>query len=115
MYAKYKQAAISSKKVAPVMDLIRGKLLEEAKVTLAFDKTKAAKMLLKVLRSVEASAVNNNNLSSEKLYVSEVWVGEGPTRKWGRFAGRGRYSRIMKRTSNIYIGLSEREQAKKPK
>ena len=112
VYAKHNQATISPKKVAPVMNLIRGKPVYEAKVTLAFDKTKAAKLILKVLKSAEANAVNTKNLKGDKLYVSEVWVGSGPSRKWGRFAGRGRYSRILKRTSNICIGLSEKEQAK---
>jgi len=108
VYAKHKTARISAKKVAPVMDLIRGKGLIEAKVTLAFDRTKAAVLLLKLLRSAEANATNNRKLDSSKLFVSEVWVGPGPTYKRMRLVAKSRVSPIMKRTSNIYVGLSER-------
>ena len=108
VYANHKMARISAKKVAPVMDLIRGKGLQEAKVTLAFDTTKAAVLLLKVLKSAEANASNNRKLDLSKVYVSEVWAGPGPTYKRMRLVAKSRVSPIMKRTSNIYVGLSER-------
>ena len=67
VYAKHMKARISPKKVAPVMDLVRGKPVEEAKLILAFDRTKAAALVLKVLKSAEANAVNNNKFEKENL------------------------------------------------
>ena len=105
--AKYIKAKISPKKVAPVMDLIRGNRILDAKVKLAFDRSKAAKMVLKVLKSAEANAINNNNLKSDILYVSEAWVGSGPMMKTGMAGPKGRSRPILKRSSHIYVTLSD--------
>ncbi|NMB69963.1 50S ribosomal protein L22 [candidate division WWE3 bacterium] len=109
VYAKHLKARISPKKVAPVADLIREKPLQEAKVILAFDSTKAAEILLKLLKSAQANATNNAKLSDKNLFVSEVWVGAGTTYKRMRVGSRSRSAPIFKRTSNIYLGLSERK------
>ena len=53
------------------------------------------------------------NLKEEDLYFYETYVGQGPVRKSGRFAGRGRVSPILKRSSHIVVGLSERENGAK--
>lgn len=108
IYAKYMKARISPKKVAPVMDLVRGKNLEEAKLLLTFDPTKAAKMILKVVKSAEANAVNNNKLDKSDLFLSELWVSGGPVFKSGQFIAKGRFNPLLKRTSHIYVGLSKR-------
>ena len=108
VYAKHLGARISPKKVAPVADLIRGKGVKDAKVILTFDTTKGSDMILKVLKSAEANAKHNNQLANDKLFVSQVWVGPGPTAKRGRIVAKSRMSPILKRTSNIYVGLSER-------
>jgi large subunit ribosomal protein L22 len=109
VYAKHLKARISPKKVAPVMDLIRGKGVNEAKVILSFDSTKSAALLLKVLKSAEANAKNNNKLDPEKMFVSEAWVGAAAMIKRMRIVARSRTNPILKRTSNIYLGLSERK------
>jgi large subunit ribosomal protein L22 len=109
VYAKHLKARISPKKVAPVADLIREKTIQEAKVILAFDRTKAAEMLLKILRSAQANAKHNAKITEKNLFVSEVWVGPGPTYKRMRVGSRSHSDPIMKRTSNIYLGLSERK------
>ncbi len=108
VYAKHMRARISPKKVAPVMDLVRGKNLEEAKLVLSFDRTKAASLLLKVLKSAEANAVTNSKMDAKDLFLSEVWVSGGPVNKSGQFVGKGRFNPILKRTSHIYVGLSQR-------
>ncbi len=108
VYAKYMTAKISPKKVAPVMDLVRGKPLKDAKVILAFDPTKAAKMILKTLKSAEANAVNNSKFNKDALFLSEIWVSGGPVQKSGNFVAKGRFSPILKRTSHIYVGLSQK-------
>jgi len=104
--AKHKFARLSPKKAAIVMDIARGKSLEKAKVALAFDKTKAAKMILKVVKSAEANAVNNEKLNPTELYISEIYVGPGPMYKRAKMGAKGRIDPILKRTSHIYIKLS---------
>jgi len=99
------------------MDMVRGEALEKAKATLAFDSTKAAKMILKVVRSAEANARNNLNLEAKTLYVSDMYVNPGKFQKTGRPGSRGRFNPILKRTSHIVVGLSslaEPQKEKKP-
>jgi large subunit ribosomal protein L22 len=109
VYAKHKSARISPKKVAPVMDLIRGKDLKEAKIILALDLTKASDLIAKVLNSAEANARNNLDLKAVDLYISEAKVDGGRTMKRGRIIARSRLNPILKRTSHITLGLSEKE------
>lgn len=109
VYAKHIAARISPKKIGQVTDLIRGKGLQDAKVALTFDPTKGAEMLLKVLKSAEANAKNNAKLDIASLYVADVWIGPGPMAKRGRIVAKSRISPILKRTSHIYVGLSERK------
>ena len=108
VYAKYNNAKISPKKVAPVMDMVRGKSVEQAKMLLAFDTTKAAVMILKALRSAVANAKNNKNLKPENLYVTDLRVDGASFRKSGQFVSRGRFNPILKRYSHITVGLTER-------
>ncbi len=103
---------ISPRKARLVVDTIRGKDLDEAERILDFSDRAAARVISKVLRSAAANAENNNGLSPESLYVSKVFVDEGPTLK--RFIPRahGRATRINKRTCHITVVLDEREPEK---
>jgi large subunit ribosomal protein L22 len=106
--AKLMKTRISPKKLGPVVDLIKGKSLTDAKIALKFDSTKAAKILLKVLQSAEANALTNHKMAKENICIDQIWVGQGPVTKSGQFVGRGNFHTILKRTSNIYVNLKER-------
>jgi large subunit ribosomal protein L22 len=108
VYAKWKNARISPKKVAPVMNLVRGKSVRDAKIALHFDTTKAAAMILKTLVSAEANAKNNESLKSSELYVADIRVDGGRVFKRGRIVAKSRFSPILKRTSHIIVGISEK-------
>jgi large subunit ribosomal protein L22 len=105
--AKYMGARVSPKKTALVLNLVRGKNLEEAKVILAFDKSKAAGMILKVVKSAEANAINNNKLDKSKLVVEKIWVSGAPTQKRMQPGAKGQADPRLKRYSHIYVVLSE--------
>lgn len=113
VYAKLNRATVSPKKMAIVMDLVRGKNVHEAKLILAFDPTKSAHLLLKTVKSAEANASNNNKLNPSALYISEMFVNTAPVRKWGRPGSKGRFNPIIKRRSHIVVGLSEKKDLKK--
>lgn len=106
VYAKHNNAQISPKKVAPVLNLVRGKGVEEAKVILSFDRTKAARLTLKVLNSASANAKNNLNIDPNSMYLSDLYVDPGKMGKRWRPAARGRISPILKRSCHITVGLS---------
>ena len=106
-FATHQNADVSPKKLGVVMNLIRGANLEKAKIILTFDKTQAAKMLLKVLKSAEANAKNNHGLNPDNMYVSDLWTGQAKPARRPNFGARGRYSLKVTRKSHIYVGLSE--------
>lgn len=108
VYSKAKYVRTSVKKTNPVMKLIRGKSVAEAKRVLEFHPTKASDLILKVLNSAVANARHNLSLSEKDLYISEIFVNEGPTLKRGRIVARSRFSPIFKRTAHLVVGLSER-------
>ncbi len=103
-----KQTRISPIKARLVIDLIRGKDVSEAKTILVNYNTKASKMILKVLDSATANAVNNNKMDEMKLFVSEARVDAGPVMKRIMFDSRGYIGHKDKRTSHIVISVKER-------
>ncbi|MCS7149900.1 MAG: 50S ribosomal protein L22 [Caldimicrobium sp.] len=111
--ATAKFVRISPYKARLVMDLIRGKSVQEALNILNTTPKGASSMIKKVLLSAVANAENNYSMNADKLYVARAIVDEGPRLKriWPRAWGRA--SRIIKRTSHFTIELEEREEKNK--
>lgn len=107
--AVVKYARISSRKVKIVLDLIKDKGIDEAYAILKFTPKAASEVLLKLLKSAEANAVNNNGLSHDDLFVAEAFATQGPTLKRIMPRAQGRAFRIQKRTSHITLVLKERK------
>ena len=104
--AKY--VKMSSSKVKPVTDLVRGKNLSEALTILKFTPGKCAERVEKVVQSAAANAENNHSMDVSKLYVAEIYANQGPTLKRWRAGAQGRAGRILKRSSHIGVTLKER-------
>ena len=98
---------LSSRKVKIVIDLIRGKSVEEALAILAYTPKAAAPVVEKLLLSAIANAENNLSMNRDDLYVAEVYANQGPTYKryWAR--SHGRADVILKRTSHITVVLDQ--------
>lgn len=105
--AKARYVRIAPRKVKLVIDLIRGKSVEEATAILMYTPKGASEVVEKLLRSAIANAENNQGLSRDKLFVAEVFADQGPTLKRFRPRAQGRASRINKRTSHITIILDQ--------
>ena len=105
-HAKY--VRISSSKVKIVIDLIRGKKVDDALAILQFTPKAAAPVVLKVLNSAIANAVNNNELDRKELYLAEVYANPGPTLKRFVARSRGSASPMLKRTSHISVVLDQK-------
>ena len=86
-----------------------GKDVSEAAAILVNTRKAASETLIKLLKSAIANAQNNFEMDVDKLYVSQVFVGPGPTMKRMMPRARGSADRILKRTSNITLALSEKE------
>ena len=104
--AKYLR--MSPTKLAPVADMVRGKDLAEALTILKFTPGKSATLVEKVVQSAAANAENNHEMDTDKLYVAEIAVNQGPTMKRWRAGSQGRASIILKRSSHIEVVLKER-------
>ena len=105
--AKYRRANISAQKVRLVADQVRGMNVEQAEQLLTFSPKKAAHIIKKALMSAVANAEHNNGLDVDELYVSAIFVDEGPTLKRGRARAKGRGTQILKRTSHITVKVAE--------
>mgnify|MGYP001325519057 CR=1 FL=1 len=104
--AQIKYVRSSAYKVREVLNLIRTKSFSEATDILMFSERRISDTVQKCLNSAAANAENNDNISSEELYVSACYADEGPTLKRWRPRARGRATRIRKRTCHITIILS---------
>jgi large subunit ribosomal protein L22 len=93
----------SAFKVREVLDLIRGKSVEDARGILRFGERGPTEPILKLLNSAAANAENNLSIPDDELYVAFCYADEGPTLKRWRPRARGRATRIRKRTCHVTI------------
>ena len=101
---------IAPRKARIVMDLIRGKNVDEALSILRFTPKRASAIIAKVVNSAISNAEHNYELNRGELYINKGYVDEGPTLKRFRPRAMGRAARINKRTSHITVVLREREE-----
>ena len=106
--AKLRYAGISPQKARLVADQIRNMPVEQALNLLTFSRKKAGAMIKKVLESAIANAEHNEGADIDELRVSRIFVDEGPTQKRFHARARGRGDRILKRSSHITIGVSDK-------
>ncbi|BBY59437.1 50S ribosomal protein L22 [Mycolicibacterium sarraceniae] len=104
--AKY--VGISASKARRVINLVRGKSVEEALDILRWAPQQASEPVAKVIASAAANAQNNEGLDPATLVVATVMADEGPTAKRIRPRAQGRAFRIRKRTSHITVIVESR-------
>jgi large subunit ribosomal protein L22 len=94
---------ISPTKARQVVDLIRGRHVDDARRVLRFTHRAASTPVAKVLESAVANAEHNRGLPTDELVVARAWVDEGPTLRRFRPRALGRATRIRKRTCHISV------------
>lgn len=107
----------SPRKMRLVIDLIRGKGVEEALGILHFTTKAAAKTAEQVLRSAISNAQNkeeSGHVDTATLYIKEAFVNGGAMAKRVLPAPMGRAFRVRKRSNHITIVVAQREQEQKP-
>ena len=105
---------MSPRKARLVVDLIRGRGVNEAYSILKFSKKAATRPIEKTLRSAVANAQQKADaegafLDTDELVVREAYVNEGPRLKRFRAAAMGRAAPRIKRTSRITIIVDRKE------
>jgi len=101
----------SPRKMRLVVDLIRGKAVEDALTILHFAPKHAAKTAEKVLRSAIANFQNKDEagrVDTATLYVKEAYVNGGASMKRVMPAPMGRAFRIRKRSNHVTIIVGQR-------
>lgn len=111
----YKYARISPKKARDVARAIQGMPVSDALDALAYTPRKAAQLIGKTLKSAVANAENNHELVADELTIKEATVGDGPTFKRFKPRARGSAGAIRKRTSHLYIVLTDEEEIPEPR
>jgi len=107
-FAKARFVRVSASKARRVIDLVRGKPVDEALHILRWAPQAASEPVAKVIASAAANAQNNEGLDQSTLVVATVYADEGPTAKRIRPRAQGRAFRIRKRTSHITVIVESR-------
>ncbi len=103
--ATAKFVRISPFKVRVVLNIIKGKSVNEAIAILENTPKAASEVLVKLVNSAAANGENNQNLARNDMFVAECYANEGPTLKRIQPVSKGRAYRINKRTSHITVVL----------
>jgi large subunit ribosomal protein L22 len=101
---------MSPGKVRQVVDLIRGRHVDDARRVLRYTQRAASGPVAKVLESAIANAEHNAALAADELVVVRAWADEGPTLRRYRPRALGRATRIRKRTSHISVVVGRMEE-----
>ena len=113
--AKHRFARIGPRKARLLMDLVRGRDVDDAITLLRFSKQRASGMIEKVIRSAVANASEQEVASSRStLFVSEARVDAGPVIKRFQPKDRGKAYPINKRTSHLVVSIDERGEGAAP-
>lgn len=105
--ATAKGVRVSASKVRLIVDLVRGKGVDEAMAILRFLPTPTARTVAKVVKSAAANAENNYQATPSKLRIVRIYADEGRTMKRFRPKARGRINPIRKRSSHITVVVAE--------
>src|ERR1700684_1655581 len=107
--AKHRYARISPRKARLLMNLIRGRDVDDAITLLRFSKQRVSGMIEKVVRSAVANAAEQEvSASRNTLYVAQAGVDPGPVIKRFQPKDRGKAYPINKRTSHLVVTIDER-------
>ena len=98
-----KGVRISPQKARIVVDMIRGKKVDNALNILNFSSTKGAEIVKKVVESAIANAEHNNGADIDELKIKTIYVDQGTVLKRIRARAKGRAGKITKPTCHITV------------
>jgi len=104
-----KDTGISPRKVRLLVNMVRGKKVDEALTILRFTPTPTARVVAKVVKSAAANAENNFQMSPSDLKIISIFADEAQSLKRFRPRARGRINHIVKRSSHITVIVDEVE------
>ncbi len=102
-----KDTGVSDSKIRLLVDMVRGKKVDEALAILRFTNTPNAVLVSKTIKSAAANAENNYEMTPADLKIVEIFANEGHTLKRFRPQSRGRVAPVLKRSTHIVVSVSE--------
>jgi large subunit ribosomal protein L22 len=106
--AKLSYARLSPQKTRLVVDMVRGKAVQEAINILKFSPQKAAAIVSTLVTSAVANAEQKGVSDLDRLFIKEITVDQGPVLKRFLPRAQGRATKIRKPTSHILVVLAEK-------
>jgi large subunit ribosomal protein L22 len=104
-----KYLRVSPRKLRLVIDLVRGKQVDEALAILKMTAKGASLSVSKAINAAAANAENNFGLERDDLYITMIHADKGPSRRWRKFGARSRIKPIERRSTHLTVGVSEKE------
>ena len=104
-----KDTGFPASKVRPLVDMVRGKRVDEALNLLRYTPTPKARYLAKVVKSAAANAENNFQMDPADLKIVKIYVDEARSLRRFKARSRGRASPIRKNSSHITVIVAEQE------
>jgi len=104
-----KNTGIPASKVRPLVDMVRGKMVDQALTLLQFTPTPKAKVVSKLVKSAAANAENNFQMDMADLKIVSIYADDARSMRRYRPRSRGRVSPIKKRSSHITVIVAEQE------
>ena len=104
-----KNTGLPASKIRPLVDMVRGKKVDEALTLLQFTPTPKAKVVHKLVKSAVANAENNFQMDPADLKIVRIFADDARSMRRYRPRSRGRVSPIRKRSSHITVVVAEQE------
>ena len=104
-----RDTGVSPRKVRQLVDMVRGRPVDDALALLKFTPTPTAQVVAKAIKSAAANAENNHQMTPSDLKIISIFADEARTLKRFRPRSRGRVSPILKRSSHITVTVAEQE------
>ncbi len=105
--AKLRYIRIAPRKLRIIANMIRGKDVTTAINNLRFMNKSGSRELFKLLVSAVANAEDQGDVDIDNLVVSQVYVDQGPVLRRWRPRAQGRATRVQKKTSHVFVEVSE--------
>ena len=105
--ATAKDTGIPASKVRPLVNMVRGKRVDEALIILQFTPTPKAKVVAKLVQSAASNAENNFQIDPADLKIVKIYADEARSLRRYRPRSRGRTSPIRKHSSHITVIVAE--------
>lgn len=108
--ATAKNTGVPASKVRPLVNMVRGKMVDQALYLLQFTPTPKARLLSKLVKSAAANAENNFQMDPADLKIVGIYADEARSMRRYRPRSRGRVSPVRKHSSHITVIVAEQEE-----